>query len=126
MIAKTTRLDLAKALLEKPLDAAQIAAYLLANGRTADLEPLMRDIIQLRAQQGVVEATVVTAHPLDAASRAQAEAQVKTVFPGAKHIILNESLQPDVIGGLRLEFPAQQLDLTVRSKLSKFKQLTTA
>ncbi len=126
MIAKTTRLDLAKALLDKPLDASQIAAYLLANGRTADLEPLMRDIIQLRTQHGIVEATVVTAHPLDADSRAEAEKQVKAVFPEARQIILNESLQPDVIGGLRLEFPAQQLDLTVRAKLSKFKQLTAA
>jgi len=106
--------------------AREVAAYLLAERRTADLASLMRDVVEARAEQGVVEVTAVSAHALDTKVRADIEKQVKKVYPAAKSIIINEQITPNVVGGLRLEFPGQQLDMSVRAKLSKFKQLTTA
>lgn len=132
-MAKLPRHQIAQVLAERSLgriDAKafsdHIAAYLLAEGRTAELEPLLRDIMQYRADHGIVEVVAVSAHPLSAAVRGDIERQVNAAVPGAKQIIISEELQPDLVGGVRLELPNQQFDLSVRAKLSRFKQLTTA
>ena len=130
---KQARRDIAKVLAEQTLGrinsktfSEQIAAYLLAERRTADLEPLLRDIMEYRAEHGIIEVIAVSAHALTDTVRIDITKQVKTHFPDAKQIIISEELDPTVVGGVRLEFPAQQLDLTVRAKLSRFKQLTSA
>lgn len=132
-MAKLPRHDIAKVLAERSLgriDATefseQIAAYLLQERRTADLEPLLRDIIQYRADNGIVEVIAISAHPLTDAVRKDIEAQIKTIFTDVKQIIISEEIQADVVGGVRLELPNQQLDLSIRSKLSRFKQLTNS
>ncbi|MDB5169791.1 MAG: synthase delta subunit [Candidatus Saccharibacteria bacterium] len=132
-MSKLPRHDIAKVLAERSLGRVnaktfsdQIAAYLLSERRTAELEPLLRDIMQYRADQGIVEVIAVSVHPLTAAVRSDIERQVKKTVPTAKQIIISEELQPDLVGGVRLELPNQQLDLSVRAKLSRFKQLTTS
>lgn len=131
-MAKLPRHDIAKVLAERSLGrfdakqfSEQIAAYLLQERRTADLEPLLRDIMQYRADHGIVEVIAVSAHPINDAVRSDITAQIQSLFPEATQIIISEELQPDVVGGVRLELPNQQLDLSVRNKLSRFKQLTT-
>lgn len=132
-MAKIPRHQIAQVLAERSLgriDAKtfsdQIAAYLLAERRTADLEPLLRDIMQYRADHGIVEVVAISAHPLTDAIRSDIELQVKAVFKEVKQIIISEELQPDILGGIRLELPNQQIDLGVRAQLNRFKQLTTA
>jgi F0F1-type ATP synthase delta subunit len=132
-MAKMPRYQIAKVLAERSLGqvntkafSEQIAAYLLAERRTADLEPLLRDIMQYRADHGIVEVVAISAHPLTDAIRSDIEQQVKSVVKDVKQIIISEELQPDVVGGIRLELPNQQFDLSVRAKLNRFKQLTTA
>lgn len=132
-MAKTPRADIAKVLAQRVSDAKDsktlcrdIASYLVSEGRTADLEPILRDVMILRAEQGIVEVTAVSAHALTPEIRKAIEAQVKVVVPTAKKIIISERLQPDMLGGVRLELPDRQFDLSLRSKLSRFKQLTSA
>ena len=132
-MAKTPRHDIAAVLGQRSLGrvnakafSEQIAAYLIESRRTADLEPLLRDIMQYRADQGIVEVVAVSAHSLNAEARTDVEARVKKAYPTAKQIIISEELQPGLVGGVRLEFPHQQLDVSVRAKLNRFKQLTTA
>jgi F0F1-type ATP synthase delta subunit len=131
-MAKIPRHQIAQVLAERSLGRVntkafsdQIAAYLLHERRTADVEPLLRDIMQYRADHGIVEVIAVSAHSLSASVREDIERQVRTIFPDAKQIIISEELQPEVVGGVRLELPNQQFDLSVRAKLSRFKQLTT-
>jgi len=131
-MAKLPRHEIAKVLAERSLGrvntkqfSATIAAYLLNEGRTAELEPLLRDIMQYRADRGIVEVVAVSAHPLTDSIRVDIERQVKIVQPDATQIIISEEIQEDVVGGIRLELPNQQFDLSVRAKLSRFKQLTT-
>lgn len=132
-MAKLPRHELAKVLAERTLGrvntgelSQEVAAYLLSEHRTADLEPLLRDVMHYRAEHGIVEVIAVSAHQLSAAARADIVKRVQAQFPDARNIIVSEELSSDVVGGVRLEFPDQQLDLTVRAKLRKFKQLTTA
>ena len=132
-MAKLPRHEIAKVLAQRSLGRInaktfgdQIAAYLLSERRTAELEPLLRDIIQYRAEHGIVEVIAVTAHPLTATVRHDIERKVKSVFPDAKQIIIAEELQANVVGGIRLELPNQQFDLSIRAHLSRFKQLSAA
>jgi len=106
--------------------AKDIAGYLLAEKRTADLDSLMRDIQQIRADQGIVEVNAITSHELSSNSITEIKSTIKKNYPNAKTIIVNPVIDPDIVGGVRLTLANEQLDLSVRSKLNKFKQLTTA
>jgi F-type H+-transporting ATPase subunit delta len=103
-----------------------IAAYLLEQNRTDDVASLMRDVLKYRAEHGYVETTVVSAFPLSASLRAEVRAVVKQEYPGAHGYVLNERIDPSVVGGVRLEMAGEELDLTVREKLNRFKRLTAA
>lgn len=116
----------ADALADTSFSAKEIAAYLLETGRTGDLNSLSREVIKVRAERGIVEVTAVCAHELTDEVRNDINARIRALFPRAKQIILNQQLDTDVIGGVRLEFPDTQLDLSVRNKLNRFKALTTS
>ena len=114
--------------LRKDVDAEKlgrdIAAYLLDEGRTAELESLLRDVIACRADQGIIEVMAVSAHELTDAARRDIEQLVRDNFPSVQRIIVDHRLDSSVVGGLRLELVDRQLDTTVRDKLDRFKELT--
>lgn len=106
--------------------AQQVAAYLVETGHTSDLSSLERDVLTiLDEQKGIVELTVTSAHALTAVEKKQVEKLVKSIHQDVKKIVINEQIDTDVIGGIRLEFPHQSLDLTVRSKLNQLRSLTS-
>ncbi|HET7673523.1 MAG TPA: F0F1 ATP synthase subunit delta [Candidatus Saccharimonadales bacterium] len=131
---KTPRHKIAEFLAERTLRqdvdtkalSQEIAAFLLETGRTGELTSLSRDIMQKRAQKGVVEVTAVSAHKLTAQLGKEIKDKIRAFYPEAKEIVINEVTEPNMIGGVRLELANQQLDLTVRSRLNRFKQLTTS
>jgi len=123
-IAKVINQKLDKADAKKA--AEDIAGYLLAEKRVGELDSLMRDLQQIRSDQGTVEVNALSAHELDQNSINEIKTLIKTKFPGTNQIIINKIIDNDVVGGVRLVMANQQLDLTIRYKLSKFKQLTTS
>ena len=102
----------------------EIAAYLLLEGRTGELDSLLRDVMQYRADHGIVEVIVTDAHPISDEVRRDVEGVVRELYPKATQIIVSEQLDPSIIGGIQIELANQQLDLSVRAKLNRFKQLT--
>lgn len=104
----------------------EIAAYPLEAGQTAELDSLMRDIINYRAQKGVVEATAVSANPLSTRDVADIRAILKEEYPHAKSFEIDQSRDPEVLGGVKVDLPGEQLDLTIRAQVNKFKRLTTS
>lgn len=105
--------------------AESIAAYLLETGRTGELESLSRDMVSYRAAHGIVEVMAVSAHELEKSALIDIRAQIKQLYPDVKEIIINERHDASVVGGVRLEFPEAQLDLSIRNQLNRFKALTT-
>jgi F0F1-type ATP synthase delta subunit len=102
----------------------EIAAYLLDENRVSELDSLMRDVVAYRADEGIVEVNVVSAHELTPAARKDVEREVRQQFPKAKRVIVGERIDAELLGGVRLELVDRQLDLTLRSKLNHFKELT--
>jgi F0F1-type ATP synthase delta subunit len=128
---KTPRTRIAKLIAKRTLNqgisksyAKEIAAYLLTERRTRELDSLLRDVGADWARAGHVEVIATSTHPLDAHVKTEISVQTKELYPEAKDIIITETHDPKMIGGVRLNLPNRQLDLTVRAKLNKFKQLT--
>lgn len=131
-MSKAARKHIADVLAESSLKRGapkkftrEVAAYLLDEGRTGELDSLLRDIQADWAEAGYVEVFAVSAHPLTAKVISDARAVVRRIYPKARKIIITEQYDPTVIGGVRLELANQQLDLSIQAKLNKFKQLTT-
>lgn len=106
--------------------AREIAAYLLSENLTYELESLVRDVMEYRMKKGVIEAKLVSAHALGREVEADVRKILHDEYPNAKQIRIDQELEPETVGGVRIELPNEQLDLTVRSKLNTFKRLTEA
>jgi F0F1-type ATP synthase delta subunit len=119
-----TRLSLAPGADARKI-SQEIAAYLLSEKRTGELDSLLRDVIAQRAEDGIVEVTAVSARELTPEIRADIRSKISEEYKNAKQIIINERIDHKVVGGVRLELIDRQLDLSVRAKLNHFKQLTT-
>jgi F0F1-type ATP synthase delta subunit len=129
---KTARADVAKIIADKmasesPAELAKaVAAYLLETGRTGELESLMRDVIETRVDQGIVEARALSATELSQSDAKLVENKVRALYRSAKKIIINQVISESVVGGVVVKFPEAQLDLSVRGKLNQLKQLISA
>jgi F0F1-type ATP synthase delta subunit len=105
--------------------AGEIAAYMVTTNQRIDLDSLLRDVKQYRLEHGIVEATVVSAHELTPTVIADVHALLQREFPDATTINVESRIDPDVVGGVRIELPRERLDLTVQAKLNTFKRLTS-
>ncbi|MEI8187645.1 MAG: F0F1 ATP synthase subunit delta [Candidatus Saccharibacteria bacterium] len=103
-----------------------IAAYLLDEGRTGELSSLLRTVQEDWAQQGIVEATVSSAFSVNESVKQDIKAEIKKIYPNAKNINLIMEHDPSLVGGIKISTANDQMDISILSKLSKFKQLTLA
>jgi F0F1-type ATP synthase delta subunit len=103
-----------------------VASYLLETGRIRELDSILRDISADWARVGHPEALVRTAFPLGPEARTAISKTVKKLYPEAEQVVVTELHDPHVIGGALISVANQRLDLSVKGKLNKFKQLTKA
>ena len=102
--------------------ANEIAAYLIEENMTSDLDSIMRDVMQYRLEHGIVEVAVVSAHPLSQVDIDDVYVVLKSEYPKAKSYIVDQVIDTSVVGGVKLEFPGSQLDLTIFRRLNLFKR----
>lgn len=122
-MSSPSRQELAEAILhlsgkmsEKKLTDT-LAAYLVANRRTGELDAIMREVSRRREQRDdVTEVTATSAHKLNESARKAIKALLSN-----KKLIINEVVDAGVLGGVRLETSEVQLDLTVRNRLNQLK-----
>lgn len=111
-------------LSDPDLLAREIAAYLIEQRRISELEPILRDILQYRADHGVLEAEVVTAHDVQPHVLAEVEQLLQAAYPHTKQVHVIGRGDSSIIGGLRVDMANEQLDMSVAHKLATFKRLT--
>ena len=127
---KQSRTKLARLIADKTLAGKatprfkkEVAAYLLAEGRTNELDSVLRDVQADWATAGQVEVIARSAHDLTPRLRTDIIKKLKPLYPQAKRISVVEVHDPAIIGGVRLNLADRQLDLSVQSKLDRFKAL---
>jgi F0F1-type ATP synthase delta subunit len=105
--------------------AQEVAAFLLENNQVNELESLMRDVLAYRQAHGILEANVATAHDLNIDVQKEVAALLKEHYPQAKQVIVRQTHDDSIVGGLKVDLANEQLDMSVRAKLDTFKRLTT-
>jgi F0F1-type ATP synthase delta subunit len=100
--------------------ATSLAAYLVESRRTKEITLIIDDITAYLAENGVVVASVTSAFDL-ADSTKQALKVLIEQSTGAKKIELEETVDPSVLGGVKLALPGRELDATIARKLNQLR-----
>ena len=77
--------------------ASEVAAFLMEENRTHDLESLMRDVMAFRESQGIVEAEVSSAHPISTEIMREVRQLITDKYPNAKKIIVHQHIDENII-----------------------------
>lgn len=99
----------------------QLAAYILENRIHNQTSEIM-DAVQAEVQRvhGIVEATTASVYPLTAELKKRVQ-DIVAAKTGAKKVVLHEQIDPTVLGGVKINAPDMELDLTLKTKLAKLK-----
>lgn len=99
---------------------ARIAAYLVEEKRVDEAGLIVRDTEAALAARGVVIADITSANDLSTESRAAIDAFLK-IKMNAETVAFRQSVDPTVIGGVRIETAGSQLDATLQKRLNQLK-----
>jgi F-type H+-transporting ATPase subunit delta len=94
----------------------EVAAFLVDTKRIRELDLLVRDIEAELALRGIVVADVTSAYPLTDGIKKEIGDLV-----GAKDLKLRETIDGDVLGGVRVDIPGGRFDGTIRHRLAVLK-----
>lgn len=98
----------------------ELAAYLIEKKRTNELELIVRDIEDALLERGIAVADVVAARKLTAQALKQVTEYIVSQRPGTK-VQLRTRVEPEVLGGVKVSFSGEELDATIRRKLTTLK-----
>ncbi len=94
----------------------ELAAYLVDERRVREWELVLRDIEAALATRGIVVADVASARDLTDGARTAIKAFVSHEMK-AKKVQLRETVESNLLGGIRLSAPGGEMDASVRRKL---------
>ena len=90
----------------------EVAAYLVDNRQTRSAELVARATEDALMSRDIVVASVASARPLTEAQKDF----IRALFDGKK-VYMDETVEPDLIGGIKVEAPGMRLDSTIKRKL---------
>lgn len=103
--------------------AGKLAAYLADSGKTATSELLIRDIEVALTARGVSVLHVTSAHELSAAAKKSLLSTVQQQEGTKDAVIVSETIDPELIGGVHVRTAERVLDGSVRGSLQQLKRL---
>ena len=95
----------------------ELAAYLVESRQTRNYALVVRAIEDALKDRGIVVASVASARQLTDEQRDS----IRAMF-GGKKVLLNEAVDAELIGGLRVDAPGVRLDTTIKRKLTALKR----
>ena len=98
----------------------QLAAYLIESRRTKELDLIVRDVEYFLSQKGIVTATVTSAFDLSTETKKAVETLIKEQTKATK-IEMETQIDPNVIGGVKINLPGYELDQTIAHQLTVLK-----
>lgn len=100
--------------------AQKATAYLQDEGQLGQVELLLRDVEDVLATKyNTVAMHVTSARPLDLTSSKQLVAFIKEVEKADEAVIVSETVDEALIGGVVIKTPEKVLDSSVQSKLKQ-------
>jgi F0F1-type ATP synthase delta subunit len=102
--------------------AKELASVLAASRRQNQSEQLVDDIAwELESRGRIANAQVTSARALSETLRKQIRAHIKTAAK-VSEVILNETIDESVIGGVKIDTAAHSWDKTLRRKLIQIRE----
>ena len=99
----------------------ELAALMLEDRIHEQIEEIILDIAEVyRDKHGVIEAGVSSAFKLSTELKKKLVERVKE-STGAKKVILHEAVDSSLLAGVVLSAPDMELDLSLKTKLSKLR-----
>lgn len=95
----------------------EVAAYLISTKRTREARLVVHAIEDELEARGVIVATVTSARQLDKA----VERSIADMLGGGT-LMLRHVVDPQVIGGIRVDTPSSRLDATVKHNLTVLRE----
>ena len=122
MANKISRQKLARYLSESILEGRsksldELAAYLIETGRVKEADQIVLSAQELLEQNGQVIAEVTTATKIDGDLKAKLSKLLD-----AKNLELKQTIDPSVIGGIRVRTPSRVLDSTIARRLQNLRE----
>jgi len=107
-------------------EAVNLVLLMARRGRPGAIQPMIVHFAELlRRERGIALADVRTALPLDDGQRADVAARLRSLT--GSQVEINETVDPDLIGGIAVRIGDQLYDASVRSRLERLRaRLTTA
>lgn len=98
----------------------ELAALLVAEGRQKEVDILVRNIENELLNHNILVARVEAAKPLTDELRKSVTNYLTSEYAGVKaeNVRIKETVNPDLIGGIRIKTPTGQLDDTIAKKLN--------
>lgn len=100
--------------------AKELAAFLVDTRRVRELELIVRDIEAALAGRGILLADVASSRKLSSAAEKEVKDYLKKAT-GAKTTHLRQSVDSELLGGVRVTIPGSELDATLRHRLNQLK-----
>ena len=104
--------------------AKNVAEYLLDTRKASELESVLRDVVNLRAAKGFVEVDAYSTHKLSDSAIKDIKTTVKNHYDNTKTVVVNNLIDEDLVVGVKLYIGSDRLDLSIKNKLNKFRELT--
>jgi F-type H+-transporting ATPase subunit delta len=105
--------------------AVNLVLLMVRRGRPGAVEPMIARFAELlRRDRGVALAQVRTALPLDDGQRVEVAARLRALTDS--QVEMDETVDPDLIGGIAVRIGDQLYDASVRSRLERLRARLTA
>ncbi len=118
------KVDVFNALFKGKMDDLSMAfvELITKNSREGILPEIAESYIQLyKTHNNILDVILVSAHPLDEATKTKIIDKVKTNFDGKIELI--EQIDPTVLGGFIVKIGDKQIDSSVASQLTNLKNV---
>jgi F-type H+-transporting ATPase subunit delta len=101
----------------------KLAAALLTGRRSKEADLLIADIEHELEERGYqTNALATSAHPLTPKLKKELAARLKKLT-GTKEVVLQEQVDKDVIGGVRVETSGRSWDTTIKKRLNDIREV---
>ena len=100
---------------------AEVAAYLQETRRVREIPLVVRTIEDVLAERGQVVARVTTARGAETGLLDQIKTQL-----GASDLYVEESVEPSLLGGVKVQTPGRSLDASLSSRINSIRKAKLA
>lgn len=100
---------------------AELAAYLQETHRVREIPLVVRTIEDVLAERGQVVARVMTARGVEPGLLEQIKTQL-----GATDLYVEESVEPSLLGGVKVQTPGRSLDASLSSRINSIRKAKLA